>query len=323
MLMVQRYKAYLSELGFYQAKNRTSENDLGSSYKMDPDLGNGDYWLYSVDDRYCIAAYDLYFKCSVGIRFIHPAFFMVGLEKIASNEQQCTKNNSSSVNIYIGGEGECRQHVERGTVMKNISVCATPEFYEQTIAATCTGINRFHWGADSLLNMTECIPEIAEILTRLKTFRPFGSIASLYYNSKVTELLCLLVQWKMQRQVFSLQKRIPDSDKVHLEEVINFLNQNYHTPVHIDALAAKSCMSRSKLTNLFKHVCGTSILDYVKSLRMKHAKEMLATTNLKIETIGNDVGYKLHRSFSQAFKQATGTTPKQYRDNVLSGRIRY
>ncbi|WP_321493676.1 AraC family transcriptional regulator [uncultured Desulfobacter sp.] len=102
----------------------------------------------------------------------------------------------------------------------------------------------------------------------------------------------------------------------HLRSVMDYLNKNYTSHIYLDELSHRACMSRTKLTYLFKQVYGIIISDQIKTLRINLAKEMLADKRMKIKSIANAVGYKLHGSFSEAFKHATGITPNQYRKTI-------
>ncbi len=58
---------------------------------------------------------------------------------------------------------------------------------------------------------------------------------------------------------------------------------------------------------------GMSPLEYLTLLRVEHAKELLASTDLTIREISARTGYYDAGSFIRRFKQVTGETPLQYR----------
>ena len=63
----------------------------------------------------------------------------------------------------------------------------------------------------------------------------------------------------------------------------------------------------------FKNVMGISPSDYLTSIRMEKAKELLRTTAMKIREISAAVGYDDDHVFTRRFKVYTGRTPSQYR----------
>lgn len=58
---------------------------------------------------------------------------------------------------------------------------------------------------------------------------------------------------------------------------------------------------------------GTRFFDYLTRLRMRHAREHLTATGLRVWEIAERVGYTAEVSFVNAFKKIHGQTPRQYR----------
>jgi len=62
-------------------------------------------------------------------------------------------------------------------------------------------------------------------------------------------------------------------------------------------------------------------MDYVHTVRIEEAKQILETTDFNVETIGEEVGYEDPASFRRLFKRKSGLTPAEYRR--LFGRRRF
>lgn len=56
-----------------------------------------------------------------------------------------------------------------------------------------------------------------------------------------------------------------------------------------------------------------SITDYIASLRIERAKELLLSTDTTVSEIGAQVGYDDPRYFSRIFQKSTGESPRAYR----------
>jgi AraC-like DNA-binding protein len=54
-------------------------------------------------------------------------------------------------------------------------------------------------------------------------------------------------------------------------------------------------------------------LEYVHTLRLEEAKQMLEATDAPIETIASEIGYEDAGFFARLFRRAVGITPGQYR----------
>ena len=72
-------------------------------------------------------------------------------------------------------------------------------------------------------------------------------------------------------------------------------------------------MSGNYFISLYKEVTGQGFWDYVTSLRIRRATELLVTTDDTIGNIARAIGYKNEYHFSRKFKEITGDSPSQYR----------
>lgn len=89
----------------------------------------------------------------------------------------------------------------------------------------------------------------------------------------------------------------------------------HSSPEMIDSvrqLAKKAHLGARQFTMLFKEMTGLSPLDYISRLRIEHAKQQLAATDLSLSEIARKVGYSDVYYFSRKFKQLVGASPRQY-----------
>lgn len=64
---------------------------------------------------------------------------------------------------------------------------------------------------------------------------------------------------------------------------------------------------------MFKQKTGSGFKEYVISLRMEKAMELLKHTQLKLIDIAEKVGYQDVKHFTQVFRKRTNMTPTEYR----------
>ncbi len=101
---------------------------------------------------------------------------------------------------------------------------------------------------------------------------------------------------------------------VTLEKVLSYVNDNclncefsaYETAEHFHMLLPA-------FSKFFKDAMGQTIMDYIIVQRMQKAKELLASTDMPLKDIAEQVGYYNLSSFTRRFKLSQGITPSQYR----------
>ena len=73
------------------------------------------------------------------------------------------------------------------------------------------------------------------------------------------------------------------------------------------------CVNRSYLYTLFENSMGMSPQQFLTTYRLTRASELLAVTQLPVESIALSCGYNDPLVFTKAFKQMKGMSPSGYR----------
>lgn len=81
----------------------------------------------------------------------------------------------------------------------------------------------------------------------------------------------------------------------------------------LDELARRVGLSRAGFAQKFKQALGTPPLQYLTTVRVQKAMDLLSNTSDKMESVSQAVGYKDPFSFSKAFKKVAGIPPKEFR----------
>ena len=129
----------------------------------------------------------------------------------------------------------------------------------------------------------------------------------------INELLAALLSRLMQASWSPADQKQPVGGRHTLSDVKAWLDQHYHEKVTLDDLAERFFINKFYLTRLFKEQYGSSIVNYVLSLRISRAKELLRFTDLSIEEIGAQCGISDGNYFSRAFRKIEGISPSEYR----------
>jgi AraC family L-rhamnose operon regulatory protein RhaS len=94
------------------------------------------------------------------------------------------------------------------------------------------------------------------------------------------------------------------------------LAHRFYEPARIDGVAAQLGMSRRRFTDLFRAVTGATWSDYLRRLRVEHAKHLLRATGRSVLTIAFESGFEDLSSFYRAFRRLEGTSPHRWRRRV-------
>ena len=102
-----------------------------------------------------------------------------------------------------------------------------------------------------------------------------------------------------------------------VEQMIEYINNNYHSDINLNSMAAALKKNNSYLSVLFKKETGMNFIDYLTNVRIQKAKEILKNTDLKICEVAKKVGYSNEKNFFKAFRKVVGTSPQYYRQCKL------
>ena len=133
-----------------------------------------------------------------------------------------------------------------------------------------------------------------------------------FSKDDVEEMLAK-VQTKLdkERKKAQIQNLVDQGHHSELEEAIH--ERLADSELSLKNLAFQLGFSPSYLSVLIKKELGLPFQDYLIQERMKKAKLLLLTTDLKIYEIAEQVGFEDMNYFSQRFKQVVGLTPRQFK----------
>ena len=106
------------------------------------------------------------------------------------------------------------------------------------------------------------------------------------------------------------------SQKQMIAEVVSYLEEFYIQDVNISTVLRFCPLSRSHFHVVFKRETGRTFNDFLRDVRLGKAKEFLKESDLPIQEISYNCGFSSHAYFTQVFKQITGQTPNEFRQNL-------
>lgn len=98
-----------------------------------------------------------------------------------------------------------------------------------------------------------------------------------------------------------------------IEKIRIYIGRNYQKNLTQEFISCLFYLNRSYLSHLFKEKTGQKFVDYLNSVRIEKAKELLRSSDRKMYQIAKSVGYDNVKYFFRIFKKIEGVTPEQYR----------
>jgi len=99
-------------------------------------------------------------------------------------------------------------------------------------------------------------------------------------------------------------------------EVQQWMETHYAQSFSLKSLSEMANMSQRNFSRRFKEAVGKSAFNYSLELQMKGARELLKNTNLNLQDIADQLGFKDNAYFSRQFKKQNKITPSAYREMV-------
>jgi len=131
---------------------------------------------------------------------------------------------------------------------------------------------------------------------------------SLMQNRKLTDFLTELIIKKRHGYLSQTET------SSHVKEMKYMFDSHCEFHFTLEWLENHFQISRYRLCREFKASEGLSIISYLNSVRINTAKNLLVSTEMRINEIGAAVGIDNTNHFIQLFKASTGTTPSKYRN---------
>ena len=155
------------------------------------------------------------------------------------------------------------------------------------------------------INENEPFKKNLNTLNRLQlSQKPFSNIESIY-------LVYALILNGLKAQHDSANYA-PSSKKHRLQPAIDYIINNFTTQIKNEQLAALCGISVVYFRKLFFEAYGISPMNYIQSLRIRQAQEILRSDYSSITDIAFTLGYNNIYEFSKAFKKHTGISPSRY-----------
>ena len=156
-----------------------------------------------------------------------------------------------------------------------------------------------------LQGMSHMERDLRDILSAFQTQR-------IYFREHTS---CLLKAFLIQLARSTLLARTKTNAIAN--QLICYLQEHYREDLTCDQIAAEFNYHTYHINRIMRNATGTTVHKYLINYRIAVSKSLLSNTNMSIEEIASEVGFKNTPYYSNSFKKIVGCSPSYYRSRHL------
>ncbi len=105
-----------------------------------------------------------------------------------------------------------------------------------------------------------------------------------------------------------------------IDKIENYVRENFGGNLSLVKLGELVYLNPSYLSRFYKQTTGRNIHDYINSVKLDKAKELLCNPKIKVHEVSASLGFDSVSYFSLFFKKMTGQKPQEYRNSLIDKR---
>ena len=130
-----------------------------------------------------------------------------------------------------------------------------------------------------------------------------GIFSAQYIQNCIYNMLILIYRTKKTSPELSMP----------MMKIQTFIDMNYSNIDSIQDIADKFCLSASHLSRTFKTYSGYSPVEYLLNIRLYRAQQLLIYSDLNINEISAEIGFKDSNNFIRQFSKRFKVSPLKFR----------
>jgi AraC-like DNA-binding protein len=167
-----------------------------------------------------------------------------------------------------------------------------------------------------------CVPYLyitsyvdSSTLDRVKETRPNGYIVKPFKASDlVSNIAIILNNYSYKKIDLHNELDVPvETAPYRLKQVVQYINENIDKKLEIDELVELTEWRRHHFVKLFIKYLAVAPYQYILSRKIEKSKSLLKDTNIPINQIAFELGFKSYSNFCNAFKKHNNEVPLDYR----------
>ena len=131
-----------------------------------------------------------------------------------------------------------------------------------------------------------------------------------YSYIHICELLTILSSYK------NTEKKKVSEKHGTIDLILEYINKNYQTVLNLDDISDAVHISKPHLCKLFKQEMNITVSDYLNTVRINNACELLRNSKHSITDIATACGYNSSTYFCKTFRHIVHMSPNEYRKHI-------
>lgn len=137
-------------------------------------------------------------------------------------------------------------------------------------------------------------------------------ISDFYYYCNIPDVLIHLLE-KQNQPLREWETQVLQKDSRPIIQAKEYIHQHYSAPLTLEIVGNQVGLNPSYFSTLFKKETGKGFVEYLTSVRIQSARQMLTEGHEPIADIAEAIGFCDLKYFTRQFKKETGLTPTDYR----------
>jgi len=100
--------------------------------------------------------------------------------------------------------------------------------------------------------------------------------------------------------------------------VVQYIEEHYSEELSLEKLSKVASFSKYHFHRIFKSIINETLGEYIRKVRLQNSTRKLVTSKESITQIALDSGYETNASFSKAFKERFGMSPRSFSQKIKS-----
>lgn len=133
----------------------------------------------------------------------------------------------------------------------------------------------------------------------------------LWVRNELSQLIFGMITHGGEASVKPAPKAARDNERI--KTMLKMISERCGEPLTVGQIAQSAAISESECLRCFRATIGLSPIQYLKTLRLQKAVELLERTDMTVAAIGERCGFQDMSYFSKSFRELKGCTPSAYR----------